>query len=617
MAAELGGILVPVGATALRGRDAGLMQLGTVMPQAAEFTRLVDRYRDVTEQRLREAGTSQAAGLSRALSVMGFEQYLDTLQRFAHIRHEIDQRRLLEWEGRTSRKPPIEPAVEAFVERGNPRAYSPDLMGWLAYVQDVAPALSPKLAQLAGSGGFSEHERRMHTLVVAPNGHGKSELLKALVWHYVEHPGPAVVVIDPAGDMCRQIAQWPELLRSGRLVYVEPYLRPGYTVGINPFAGGHLLDDRMRSRLAGVIAGVLGEITGNLTPQMQTLTRNCCTVLLGLPDATLHDLILLVRKPRERSSRAVKSFDVGEQPDVFHDRRQQLLRAAFLHKNRFTREYFNNDFDEPEVLGTRGWLGARLQTIASMADLRDALFGKDTLNLQAAMDSGKVVIVNLRQYGDEDERSIVGRVLVCLIAALGQQRGRLPVGTNHHPVQVFIDETSSLASDRMITILEELRKFGVHLTLAQQVGGRGFTPEMKASLIKNTQTKIIADPHSKKDGATLLSSEIEPKDLPDLKKRQFWVRWCGDTQVRHLEVRSDLADRTHRVSDAEWAQFVERATGPGGYYRPASALDDDEAPALMPAPDSPPERAALPAILASGRVGSPRPARARQTKAKL
>ena len=54
---------------------------------------------------------------------------------------------------------------------------------------------------------------------------GKSELLKALCLNYVQQADYAsVLVLDPGGDMSRQIAQWPELIPQGRLLYLDPAL---------------------------------------------------------------------------------------------------------------------------------------------------------------------------------------------------------------------------------------------------------------------------------------------------------------------------------------------------------------------------------------------------------
>lgn len=550
------------------------MYLGTVAPRREDLEDLIER----AQRRVLQItnGIPNGERLAAEHAALSYSDYLRALARFDRLEADIHRWRIADMDQRERMLPPS-PALVGFVLRGRSRARTPDEAGWKAYLHEVAPGFGDKVASMYRPSAFPAVHRNRHTFIVAPTGHGKSELLKALVWHDVQHPGASVVVLDPGGDMSRQIARWPELLRSDRLVYVEPELRPGYTVGINPFAGGHLLDEVERGAVAGIIANVLGDITADLSPNMQTLCRYCALVLLGLPDATLRDLQLLIQKP-EPEKKIRRSFEfVDDEGDPYEARRQAVLEAAFYHPDVDVKRFFRMDFDTPEYLGTRGWLGTRIKGIAAKIDLRRALFGPDTLKLQQAMDGGKIVVVNLKGYGNEDERADVGRLLVGLVAAFGDLRGRRE-GSSRRPVHLIVDEATEVASPRMISVLEQLRKFGIHLTLAQQVGGRNFSTEQKAVLFENTRTKIIAH-RSKREGAALLGYQGDPEHLPDLTEFQFWVQWHTDPEVRHLAVRSDLTDRSHSVTEEEWQRFADRAVG--AYYRRGEAIP--AAPVSAPA----------------------------------
>lgn len=555
------------------------MYLGTLAPLREEIEALVDHAQQLSRERLNT--TPGRDRLAAIYGVLAFPEYLRALARFDRHEQELHRWRIADDDQKARMVPPA-PALIGFILRGRSRARTPDEAGWRAYLGEIAPGFAEKLASMYRPSAFPEVHRNRHTLVVAPTGHGKSELLKALVWHYVQHPGAAVIVLDPGGDMSRQIARWPELLRSERLVYVEPELRPGYTVGINPFAGGTLLDERGRSAVAGIIAQTLGDLTADLSPNMMTLTRYCATVLLGVPGATLRDLQLLIQKPEQRG-KTVRSFAFDDdEPDPYEDRRQEIGQAAVHHENLDVRRFFRIDFDSPEYLGTRGWLGTRLKGIGAKVDLRRALFGPDTLKLEQAMDAGKIVVVNVNRFGDASERGDVGRLLVGLVAAIGGRRGQWG-DASRRPVHLIVDEATEVVSPQMVVILEQLRKFGIHLTLAQQVGGRAFTTEQKEVLFQNTRTKLIAH-ENKREGAALLGYQGDPDKLPTLAEHQFWVRWHTDTQVRHLAVFNDLADASHSVSEGEWQLFADRAVN--DYYRRGEVPPQ--------ASRRPPDRAATP-----------------------
>ena len=91
-----------------------------------------------------------------------------------------------------------------------------------------------------------------------------------------------MVVLDPGGDMAKQIARWPELVRDDRVILIEPGLQKGKTVGFNPL-DGFGLDEVERAFVATFWAQQIGALTSEVSPQMERLARNCVHVLLAYP----------------------------------------------------------------------------------------------------------------------------------------------------------------------------------------------------------------------------------------------------------------------------------------------------------------------------------------------
>ena len=129
------------------------------------------------------------------------------------------------------------------------------------YVQDTTPDLYNDVLRTKVRAYVDERNHRQHAYVVGTTRSGKTELLKSLVYEFMQLDNASVVFLDPVGDVSKQIARWPEFERSNRLVYFDLRLRKGYAPVINPFdAEG--LDDEDKIALADQILSAFQEILG-------------------------------------------------------------------------------------------------------------------------------------------------------------------------------------------------------------------------------------------------------------------------------------------------------------------------------------------------------------------
>ena len=142
------------------------------------------------------------------------------------------------------------PALARLLDASERVQLTADFAGWLRYLGTQGPIdRAMQHPRYKRDGVFHAGGLEESALVVAPRKWGKSELLKALVYHHVaapfdNDPAAAVVVLDPGGDLALQMARWPELSGPNRsrdrLLYIEPDLRDGLTVGLNPLDGSGL-----------------------------------------------------------------------------------------------------------------------------------------------------------------------------------------------------------------------------------------------------------------------------------------------------------------------------------------------------------------------------------------
>ena len=98
-------------------------------------------------------------------------------------------------------------------------------------------------------------------------------------------------------------------------------------------------------------------------------------------------------------------------------------------------------------------------------------------------------------------------------------------------------------------ILEEARKYGVCLTLAQQVVGRGMSSEMQTVVLNNTNVKVAGrTPEDDKMAKILGKTQA---DVQNLNTGQFWMK-IGNGHTFLLRGNTDLLGDNISMSDVYW-----------------------------------------------------------------
>jgi hypothetical protein len=98
-------------------------------------------------------------------------------------------------------------------------------------------------------------------------------------------------------------------------------------------------------------------------------------------------------------------------------------------------------------------------------------------------------------------------------------------------------------------ILEEARKYGVSLTLAQQVVGRGMSTEMQTVVLNNTNVKVAGrTPEDDKMAKILGKTQA---DVQNLNTGQFWMK-IGNGHTFLLRGNTDLLGDKIAMSDVYW-----------------------------------------------------------------
>ncbi len=412
--------------------------------------------------------------------------------------------------------PGNEAAIRVFVANFRRGRHTPDLPGWLTYLADLGLNVGGAMEQPVE---LPEQTRQMHTLVAGRIGSGKSELLKALIHHHVAVSPSAVVVLDPHGDMARDVAQWPLFQGEARarLVYLEYDAAAGRWPVINPLDVPHLNAHQRGDygrQIAAILADALPE-KAEFTPNMVTLIDFGCRVLFEHPGATLTDLRRLMSVPNPA-----------------------LLATARAHPNPEVADFFAGDFGQEIVKSAKQGLTYRLRHLLAMDAFRALTCGPSTVRLPELLDAGHVILVNLDSLGPAAGDAF-GKLLVAQIFAHAMRRGP---NQTARPVHLFMDEAERMFTGTFIRMLQEARKRGLHVTFAQQTAGRGFEGTDKDSLFLNTAIKLqgAGDCPGRMRQALGLDPETLSGLFADAPFGVFACKW-GNQETIKLTVRGDLA----------------------------------------------------------------------------
>jgi hypothetical protein len=307
-----------------------------------------------------------------------------------------------------------------------------------------------------------------HTWVLGATGSGKSTLLAGLVAQDLALPEhPAVVVIEPKGDLCADIlARVPEG-RQSDVVYLDA--ASDVLVGLNPLRP----DEPDRELAADEVYSVFRQVSTSWGPRLGDVLHTALLTLVRQPDACLTELPLLLGDDSYRRRvvsrlgedawmlRPVWSWYDGLSPDE---------RAAVA---------------APILTRVRPWIvRSRLRHLLGVARPR--------WSFRDVLERGRILLVVLNP-------GLLGRETAALLGALVLQgiwqaatgRGAQPPD-QRRPALVYVDEWQTfthLPTD-LGDVLAQARGYRLGLVLANQSLAQ-LSPELRAAVSSNARSKIV------------------------------------------------------------------------------------------------------------------------------
>lgn len=436
--------------------------------------------------------------------------------------------------------------------------YEPNVEGYCNLIQDSVRGGTDFFLKRLKSQISISHLKK-HCYISGKSGSGKSSLMLSMFYHIqkLSHKKQqySLVLIDPHGDLAEEVTSLKfNKENPDRLVYIDPCLSKGHTPVLNPFELEDKSDEAVELT-AQMMVAVFEELLGDvgLTMYMSSLLFPCIATLLKKEGATLADL----------------------QTFMDDELNEHLVRFALEHNNNPThRRFFETAFYNPIYEKTKAAVYTRIHSLLNTQLFYNSVVGKSTINLENAMDKGKVIVVNASKGRlGLQASSAFGRFVIASLQSIAIRRASKTKAARK-PCFCFIDECQNFLTKSVSVILTEARKYGVHLLLANQtVSDLG---EHKDNILNNTDVKLIGRNGNKSLAILARETGVKVDKLLELPKFNFYAR-VGDVkpfmfQTSPMLVKEQRGSQKYYLTkeelEAQKQLFIEKS----GYYLPVKKV---------------------------------------------
>lgn len=351
--------------------------------------------------------------------------------------------------------------------------------------------------------GIRESDRLSHTYIIGKTGVGKSTLLETLALQDLAAVR-GFALIDPHGDLVERVAARIPAERQPRVVYLDA-TDPQQPFGYNP------LRRVRKDKIPLAVSGLL-ETLRKLWPdawgvRMEHVLRNSLYALLERDGSTLPDILRLYSDEDYRKA-------------VVADVENETVRRFWLYEF----ENYPLRMRAEACAPIQNKLGALL---SDPALYRVLVAPEIDLHFRKLMDEGRVLLVNVSKGRlGEDSSHLLGALILSTLTLAALSRAETDV---RRPYFIYADEFQAFTTLMIATMLPELRKYGIALTLAHQYLAQ-LDPDIRSAVVGNAGT-LIAFRVGAED-APYLARELQPRfeveDLVNLPNHEAYIRLMID-----------------------------------------------------------------------------------------
>jgi hypothetical protein len=351
--------------------------------------------------------------------------------------------------------------------------------------------------------GIRQVDRLSHFYIIGKTGVGKSTLLETMALQDMA-AGRGFALIDPHGDLVERIARNLPSEQKARVIYLDA-TDPQQPYGYNPLR-------RVRQEKIPLAVSGLLETLRKLWPdawgvRMEHVLRNSLYALLERDGSTLSDILQLYSD---------------------EDFRKAIVADI---RNETVRRFWQDEFEHyPPRLRAEACAPIQNKLGVLLSDpALHRLLVKPAIDLhfRALMDAGKILLVNVSkgQLGEMSSH-LLGALVLSTLALAALSRAETD---ERRPFFIYADEFQAFTTLMIATMLPELRKYGIGLTLAHQYLAQ-LDSDIRSAVIGNAGTLITFRVGA--EDAPFLARELLPRfdteDILGLSNHSIYLRLMID-----------------------------------------------------------------------------------------
>src|ERR1051326_3345482 len=361
-------------------------------------------------------------------------------------------------------------------------------------------------------------DRRTHMHVIGSSGSGKSKFLEHLMRQDLDH-GQGFCLIDPHGTLYEAVLSYAARYVVNREVILLNLSEPGAVIGFNPFQRAPAGDVSVQvdRRIQATMHAWNVEDTDQ-TPTLSRTLRLIYTVMIE------HNLGL---------------------PQIAHliDFNAKQIRGQLIEQ--LSTPLIQSEWQELQQMKARDWrdetLSARnrlFKFLTSPTLARVMGLPGHSINLSEVIEQGKVLLVNLApsDYLSHVNARVFGALLVNEFFECAMRR-RSPGGRPPDPYYLCLDEFQNFVSIDIADMLDQVRKYGLFLTLAHQRFGQ-LDENITDAVLTNCRIKTVFG-GLRAESARMMAEELFIGKLDPMKVKaaiyqtKFWPQYSRDKVYTH------------------------------------------------------------------------------------
>ncbi len=385
--------------------------------------------------------------------------------------------------------------------------------------------------------GIKTDDRRRHMYLIGKTGMGKSTILENMIVADIR-AGKGVAVVDPHGDLAEKVMQYIPTERIKDIIYFNP-TDTEFPIAFNIVEA---VDIKVRHLVASGLVGVFKKLwADSWGPRLEYILRNAILAVLDYPNSTLLSVIQML------SDKAYRKKVMAEVKDP-------VVKSFWLKEFASYADKFASEAVSPIQNKVGQFLSSSLiRNIVGQT--------RSSIDVRAAMDQGKILILNLSKgHIGEDNSALLGAMMITKIQLAAMSRVDIPE-KERKDFYLYIDEFQNFSTESFATILSEARKYRLNLIIAHQYMEQ-LTDEVKAAVFGNVGT-LVAFRVGAVDAEELVKEFtpiFEEEDILNLPKYEFYIKLMIDGvasspfSARGLPPLSD-EERTNNLQKAiDWTR---------------------------------------------------------------